>query len=210
MLKPIVPIFIFSSGETIGAFESSIDLFIIRITSGEFSAWNSGSSFDLGKKWKKDDKKWIKSDKFADTRTPDILFIERCLDLLKPGGRMGIVLPDGILGNDGFESVRQFILERSHLVAIIDCPVESFLPSVDTKTSLIILKKKLNPQETQTFDVFMAIAKVCGHDRRGKPLYQRNDNGDILFDNGKPIIDNDFKMITKRFIEHVETRNIYN
>jgi type I restriction enzyme M protein len=167
-------------------------------------------TFDLGKKWKKDDKKWIKSDKFADTRTPDILFIERCLDLLKPGGRMGIVLPDGILGNDGFESVRQFILERSHLVAIIDCPVESFLPSVDTKTSLIILKKKLNPQETQTFDVFMAIAKVCGHDRRGKPLYQRNDNGDILFDNGKPIIDNDFKMITKRFIEHVETRNIYN
>ena len=166
--------------------------------------------FDLGKKWEKNDDRWTNSNKILKRRTPDILFIERCLDLLKDGGRMGIVLPDGILGNDGFESVRQFILEKAHLIAVIDCPVESFLPTVDTKTSVMILKKKSNPEEIQTFDTFMAIAKVCGHDRRGKPTYKRDADGNILFDNNKAIINNDFQTITERFIKHVKSRNIYN
>ena len=56
---------------------------------------------------------WIETLKVDESRTPDILFIERCLELLKPGGRMAIVLPDGILGNDGYEYVRQYILDNA-------------------------------------------------------------------------------------------------
>ena len=77
-----------------------------------------------------------------------------------------------ILGNNGLEYVRQFILENADVVAIIDCPVESFLPSTDTKTSLLVLKKKKQKGLPQTFDTFMAIAKTCGHDRRGKETRQ--------------------------------------
>jgi len=167
--------------------------------------------YHLGHKWELNEEGvWIETKKVDESRTPDILFIERCLELLKKGGRMAIVLPDGILGNDGLEYVRQFILTKADIVAIIDCPVESFLPSTDTKTSLLILKKKKSEGLPQTFDAFMAIAKTCGHDRRGKEIYKRDSKGEIMISDGSPIIDNDFDEITKRLIEHVKTRNIYN
>lgn len=165
-------------------------------------------NFDLGHKWIEKDGEWIKTEEVENARTPDILFIERCIELLKPGGRMAIVLPDGILGNKGLEFVRQFILEKTHLVAVVDCPVETFLPTVDTKTSVLILKKR-KEDEIQTFDVFMAIAKSCGHDRRGKVVYQRDEEGTIIFDDDIPLIDDDFDEIAARFIEYATTRNIY-
>ena len=166
--------------------------------------------YHLGHRWEQNENgQWVETKKIDESRTPDILFIERCLELLKPGGRMAIVLPDGILGNNGLEFVRQFILENADIVAIIDCPVESFLPSTDTKTSLLVLKKKKGLGLPQTFDTFMAIAKTCGHDRRGKELYLRDANGDCIMENGSPVIDCDFEEITRRLIEHVKTRNIY-
>lgn len=167
-------------------------------------------AFELGYKWEKENDKWVKTDTIDSSRTPDILFIERCLQLLKPGGRMAIVLPDGILGNDGLEFVRQYILEKSYVVGIVDLPVETFLPSVDTKTSVLILKKKEKPNSSQTFDVFMAIAKMCGHDRRGKITYHRDDDGEIVFKNGAPLVRNDLLDISSEFIQYVKTNNIYN
>jgi len=167
--------------------------------------------YKLGHKWEKDDNNhWVQTDKIDESRTPDVLFIERCLDLLKPGGRLAIVLPDGILGNDGLEYVRQFIIDNADIVAIIDCPVESFLPSTDTKTSLLILKKKKGKALPQTFDAFMAIPKTCGHDRRGKEIYKRDENGDAILQNNKVVIDNDFDEVTRRLVEHVRRKNIYN
>ena len=166
--------------------------------------------YKLGHKWEKDNNgTWQVTHKIDESRTPDILFIERCLDLLKPGGRMAIVLPDGILGNDGLEYVRHFILTEADIVAVIDCPVESFLPSTDTKTSLLLLKKKKNKGLPQTFESFMAIPKSCGHDRRGKELYIRDENGDIVISDGIPKIDNDFEEVTRRLVEHVKSKNIY-
>lgn len=170
-------------------------------------------TFNLGYKWVKNKEgKWEKTEQVENARTPDILFIERCLELLRPGGRMAIVLPDGILGNDGFEFVRQYIMEKAHVVGVIDCPVETFLPTVDTKTSLLVLKKKKHADEPQTFDVFMAVAKTCGHDRRGKPMYVRDDDGNIAInpETKAPIYKNDFFEITRKFIEHVNSKNIYN
>lgn len=167
-------------------------------------------NFKLGYKWKKTKDKWFQTEIIDDSRSPDILFIERCLDLLKPGGRMAIILPDGVLGNDGMEYVRQFILDNAYIIAVIDCPVESFLPSTDTKTSLLILKKKKDTGLNQTFDVFMSIASACGHDRRGKEIYKRDNKGEILYKDGEPIMDNDFFEITERFIQHADNKNIFN
>jgi len=167
-------------------------------------------TFELGHRWKKVDGKWIKTDIVESARTPDILFIERCLQLLKPNGRMAIVLPDGILGNDSLEYVRQFILDNSYVVGVIDLPVETFLPTVDTKTSVLVLKKKEKKENSQTFDVFMSIAKTAGHDRRGKIIYKRDKDGDIIFNNGEPIINDDLIEIAMEFKKYVESKNIYN
>lgn len=118
---------------------------------------------------------------------PEVLFIEQCYNFLKPGGKMGIVLPDGILGNPKMESVRKWILEHFKLLASIDLPVEAFLPQVGVQASLLFLQKKtalerLVDPNSEMYDVFMAIAEKVGKDRRGNVIYERDDDGaEILF-----------------------------
>ena len=118
---------------------------------------------------------------------PEVLFIEQCYNFLKPGGKMGIVLPDGILGNPNTEPVRKWILEHFKLLASIDLPVETFLPQVGVQASLLFLQKKtalerLVDPNSEMYDVFMAIAEKVGKDRRGNVIYERdNDGAEILF-----------------------------
>lgn len=119
---------------------------------------------------------------------PEILFIEACYEFLKPGGRMAIVLPDGILGNPNMEPVRRWILRHFRLLASVDLPVEAFLPQVGVQSSLLFLQKKTAEQmnvapEREDYDVFMAVVDKVGKDRRGVPIYKRDDDGaELLFD----------------------------
>jgi hypothetical protein len=124
--------------------------------------------------------------------SPEVLFIERCVKWLKPGGRAGVVLPDGILGNPGDEYIRYWILRHCWVLASIDLPVESFIveANVNILTSLLFLKRK--PEEVikaedlgqkKDYPVFMAVAEKVGFDRRGNTLYRRHPDGEeILVD----------------------------
>lgn len=119
---------------------------------------------------------------------PEVLFIEACYNLLKPGGKMAIVLPDGILGNPNTLPVREWILENFKILASVDLAVEAFLPQVGVQASLLFLQKKTDndkniARETdEDYDVFMAIAEKLGKDRRGNPIYVRDEDGaEILF-----------------------------
>jgi type I restriction enzyme M protein len=120
---------------------------------------------------------------------PEVLFIERALAWLKPGGRMGIVLPDGILGNPGDEYIRWWILRHSWVLASIDLPVEVFIveANVNILTSLLFLKKKTDDEiraedlgQQVEYPVFMAVAEKVGFDRRGNTLYKRGPDGEEL------------------------------
>lgn len=126
-----------------------------------------------------------------DSKAPEVLFIEQCYNFLKPGGRMAIVLPDGILGNPNMEGTRLWILERFRLIASVDLPVEAFLPQVGVQASLLFLQKK-SPTERivdikgEDYPVFMAIAETVGKDRRGVPIYERDEDGaELLFNDVK-------------------------
>ena len=125
------------------------------------------------------------------SKAPEVLFIEACYNFLKPGGKMAIVLPDGILGNPNTESVRLWILTHFKLIASVDLPVETFLPQVGVQASLLFLQKKtdaemLVPIEKEDYDVFMAIVEQVGKDRRGVPVYEKDDDGaEILFEHTK-------------------------
>ena len=120
---------------------------------------------------------------------PEVLFIERCLDWLRPGGRMGIVLPDGILGNPAAEYIRWWILRRTWVLASVDLPVETFIveANVNILTSLLFLKKK--PDEVvkreavggpADYPIFMAVAEKVGFDRRGNTLHKRSPEGEEI------------------------------
>ena len=131
------------------------------------------------------------------SEAPEVLFIEQCYNFLKPGGKMAIVLPDGILGNPNTESVRAWILERFKLLASVDLPVETFLPQVGVQASLLFLQKKTAEEKLiavadENYDVFMAIVEAVGKDRRDVPVYVRDEDGaELPFNNKKEWLSSD-------------------
>ena len=80
----------------------------------------------------------------------EVLFIDRCLNLLKPGGRMGIVLPEGVLNNTNLQSVREYFEGRAKILLIVSIPQEVFMAAGATvKPSLVFFKKFTEEEQTQ-------------------------------------------------------------
>ena len=112
-----------------------------------------------------------------------VLFIDRCLELLKPGGRLLMVLPDGILCNSGDRYVREYIMGKKDEVtgkfsggkaiikAVVSLPSDTFaLSGTGAKTSILYLQKRDAHQEDKNIfanqeqgDVFMAVAQTLGY-----------------------------------------------
>lgn len=124
--------------------------------------------FDRGYKWKQNKKtgEWEKG-KLKDKESPQVLFIERDIQLLCDYGRMAIVLPDGVFGNDTFGYIRNWLKDKGRILGVIDIPVETFQPNTSTKTSVLIFQKLPKTEIPDNYEIFMAIAETCGHDRRG-------------------------------------------
>ena len=101
----------------------------------------------------------------------EILFIERCLDLLRPGGRMGIVLPDGILTNSTLQYVRDFIERKARILSVVSLPQSAFVPAgAGVKASLLFLRKKnYYSEDIGNYPIFMTIAEHIGYDATGRP-----------------------------------------
>ena len=133
------------------------------------------SQFEFGHKWSKAGGQWTKGG-LLDEQAPQILFIDRCLELLKEGGRMGIVLPDGILSNPTYEYIRQSLRTRAEIIGVVDVPADAFRPSTNTKTHLLFLRKKSSPRSD--YRLFMSYARTCGHDKRRRPT-NSDDMGEI-------------------------------
>ncbi len=149
------------------------------------------AQYDLAHVWKRTKEgSWQKTDDLYASRPPEILFIERCWQLLKPEGRVAIVLPDGILGNPELEYVRYWMITRCRIVASIDLHPDTFQPNNGTQTSVLILQKKTDAEirkeerqrQLDDYEIFMAQVLAVGHDKRGNIIYKRNDEGEeILF-----------------------------
>ena len=128
-----------------------------------------------------------------------VLFIERNLDFLKPGGRMAIVLPQGRLNNTSDMYIRQFIARRARILAVVGLHQNTFKPHTGTKTSVLFLQKwnddpaqgPLCPQ-VDTYPIFMAVSEKGGKDNSGDYVYVKTGNGrDRLDKNGHLIVDHD-------------------
>jgi len=143
--------------------------------------------YDLGHTWSYDRKsdRWEKQEGVARSQPPEILFIERCVRFLRPGGRCAIVLPDGILGSPGLGYVREWILRHTQVLASIDLHPDTFQPLVSIQTSVLVLERKdqqlvMLEQATKQmndYNVFMAVADHIGHDKRGQRTYVRDQHG---------------------------------
>jgi type I restriction enzyme M protein len=116
--------------------------------------------------------------KSRDNQKTEILFIERCIDFLKPGtGQMAIVLPDGILTNASTQYVRDFIMEHCQIMAIVSMPIFAFAHyGAAVKSSLVFVRRKAEREKLGRYKIFMAIAEHIGYDAKGK-----KDNQNDLF-----------------------------
>lgn len=135
--------------------------------------------YDLAYIWQKNiDGFYEKTDRLQTSVPPEILFIERCYQFLKPGGRLGIVLPDAILGAPGLEYIRHWILEKFIFVASLDLNEDTFQPKNGTQTSILVLQKKKEDEEfLSRYNVFMSIIEKIGHDKRGNNIYVKDEKG---------------------------------
>lgn len=175
-------------------------------TKGKVTSKRILENFELGHKWEKDkDGRWTKTSKILDGQVPDILFIERCLQLLENHGRMAIVLPDGDLTNQNTEYVREFIKQKARLLAVVSLPPETFVPhGTGVKASVLFLQKlpeeELEKLKKHDYLIFMAICEKIGYDVRGRTLYKKDEKGELIKDeNGEKIIDSDISEIIEGF-----------
>jgi type I restriction enzyme M protein len=100
----------------------------------------------------------------------EILFVERSLNLLKPGGRLGIVLPDGILNTSSLQNVRNFISKKAQIIGIISLPSNTFTYyGSGVQSSILFLRKKKKDERLDNYPIFMAEAKHIGYDSTGRP-----------------------------------------
>lgn len=115
-----------------------------------------------------------------DSQPPQLLFIERCLQLLRPGGRMGIVLPESVFGMPKYRHVSQWLRRRCRVVGVVSMPEELFQPHTHAKTCVVFLK---NEAPAAGDEIFMSVVEWCGHDSRGNPTIRRTeDGGEVLLD----------------------------
>ncbi len=129
---------------------------------------SEAANFKLGHVWKKDaNGEWQPTTKTKNTE-PQILFVERCLDMLKKGRTLAIVLPETIFHAPNSRYVLNYIRNGNNIKAIVDLAHNTFRPHNNAKTLLVVLQKGVPQQD----NIIMAITEETGHDHQGRTLYR--------------------------------------
>ncbi len=98
----------------------------------------------------------------------DVLFLERCVDLLRAGGRLAIILPNNKLSAPSYEYVRKWLLRQARIVAVIGLPRSTFLPHTHQKTSVVIAVKRQQVQSARKAEkILFCISEIEPKDSRG-------------------------------------------
>lgn len=166
-------------------------------TSGKITDPYILHKYDMGYKWKSDGNICVKTKTLSNGQPAEILFIERCLQLLKEGGRMGIVLPNGHFENPSLDYLRYYIKQKAKILGVINLPQETFIPyGTGVKTSLLFLEKQTLTNELK-YPLFFGKITKLGYqgNKNGTPIYRKDKLGNIVLKNGMPIIDEDFTNV---------------
>lgn len=124
----------------------------------------------------------------------DVLFIERNLDFLRPGGRMAIVLPQGRFNNSSDKYIREYIAERCRILAVVGLHGNTFKPHTGTKTSVLFVQKwddVLCPHKDD-YNIFFATQQKQGKDNSGDKIYIKQTDGTNALDgHGHLVVEQD-------------------
>lgn len=162
-------------------------------------------SYLLARRWNKTQSgDWKMTGNVLAGQSPEILFIEKSIKLLRPSGRMAIVLPDGLLQNVSNSHIRFWIRSQAKVLGVVSIPQEAFVPyGTGIKTSLLLLQKL--PADTKK--VFMARIQKIGYEAKGQPIYKHNNDGRLLKTSaGLPIVDDDIDEIISAYARFKDDR----
>ena len=120
----------------------------------------------------------------------DILFIERNLDFLKPGGRMAVVLPQGRFNNSSDKIIRGYIADKCRILGVVGLHGNVFKPHTGTKTSVLFVQKwddKLCPKKDD-YPIFFATQQEPSKDNSGDKIFVMNEDGTPKLDSHEHLI----------------------
>lgn len=130
-----------------------------------------------------------------------ILFIERSLDAVRPGGRIAIVLPQGVLNNTNMQYIRSWLFTKARILAVVGLHGNTFKPHTGTKTSVLFLQK-WHGEPLQDYPIFMAVSKKSGKDSSGDYVYKKDSSGDYVHDaRFRKVLEHDLDEIAEAFIK---------
>ena len=138
---------------------------------------DDAAQFALGRKWTFVDGKHKVTDTAKDTE-PQILFIERCLQMLKDGGTLAIVLPETFFHAPTYRHIVYFALWGNNLKAVVDLPHNTFRPFNNWQN----LSHGAGKGKTQQSQILMAVAEQMGHDHQGQPMYRMDPESNTVTD----------------------------
>ncbi len=163
--------------------------------------------YELGYKWKRDRKsqKYEHTNQSYDSRPPQLLFLERCVQFLRPGGRMGIVLPESMISNPSYQFVMQWLAEQMIIQAVVTLPEPLFKTSgkggTHTKVCVVIATKRDTEDSLKLADqVFLSDVRWCGHDSRGNPT--------IRIVDGEPKVLDEVPQVAPLYRRHSEQESL--
>lgn len=128
-----------------------------------------------------------------------ILFIERSIDAVKSGGRIAIVLPQGVLNNTNMKYIREWLFDKARVLAVVGLQGNTFRPHTGIKTSVLFLQK-WNNEPLKDYPIFMATSKKSGKNNSGDYVYKKDDKGNFISDEfGRRVINHDLNEIAEEF-----------
>jgi type I restriction-modification system DNA methylase subunit len=136
--------------------------------------------FECGKRWEE-----RQNGKFEPTQEligggmpPEMLFLERCIDWLAPGGMLAIVMPKGFLDNANYRPARTILFKHCQVLGIVNCHKDTFQPHTGVRTCLVFARKFAKDEKRlKDYSIFMAVSRKIGQDSEGVPIFKRDDLG---------------------------------
>ncbi|MBP7541134.1 MAG: N-6 DNA methylase [Saprospiraceae bacterium] len=140
------------------------------------------------------------------SRRRGVLFVEQCINMLKEDGVVALIIDDGVLNHSSNTDVRELILARTRVLAVISLPVTAFMPYASVEASIVILQKTDNIDEKTL--TFFAKADYVGRKNNGDEDYIYDDDGNEVLNNDLPSVLEEWKCFYKKNIPPKKT-NIY-
>jgi type I restriction enzyme M protein len=164
--------------------------------------------YELARVWKRQgERNFQKTERFQKKVSSEVLFLEQALNWLKPGGRLALVLPDNLLGNPATAYARYWLFKQAYVLASISLPSQTFQAQSQTgmKTSVLVLRKmteterKAEEKAPQNYSVYMAQVDEVGYDSRGKTVYARMPDGELIQREGTSQVNNELPAVLAHY-----------